>query len=1218
MDNFKMSLCKKTLIKCLIIICLIFCSDFVIAQDYSFTKDNVDIIGRGLAEWNEDKVLLSDCFIVLKKESPKKFEMTFYAKSSKTGEQVQAWSGFGFQNRDNRYALGLRGGNNNDLYLCRYQSNAKNKMLALASLDFQLIDEKWYQIKVVFWEGNIRIYLNNENTPRIVTKDENHLKGGRAILGGGWLPTEFKDLSIKELSEKDITLYAKDTVKYHLSLSTQQKNTKRKKQRDAYRSIKIQKNKTARTEISLSGKWLFMPEYQIESKNMPYSMNLNDNNWHVMQVPSFWNPVRNWLHLQDSHLPHRGSGISDNYREKEEARCDAYTFDYLRTTSAWYRHWLDISDSLNGQKVSLHFDAVSKIADLYVNGQYVGGHIGMFGDFEFDITKYLKTGKNLIVVGVKVRKEAKAENVNQNVAKAVSVDVTNDMLKSLPHGMFGGDEGGIWQDVKLIITNPTYIDDVFANVRTDGGDIEVSLNNSNTKKDTVEVQIEIIDKQTSKRLFISTKRETAILDRNKITQVICKTGKIEPKLWTPEQPNMYNLITSVYKNGKLIDVITTNIGFRTFETIGNKFYLNGKPYWLRGANHPPIGIAPNDIKLANTFFKLMHDGNQMMTRSHGCPFTTVWMDAADTQGVGVSYEGSWPWLMIGDIPSQELLDIWKEEMLSLVKKYRNHPSLLIWTINNEMYFTTFYKNDPPAVRLKKWEIISEVIQAIRKLSPNTAISSDSGYGRLLADYKKNLEPNDIDDGDIDDRHVYFNWYNRDFFQVINGEWAKRIYWSPGANPDRPFFSQETSTGYTNNDDGHFNRKYLFNNYVPQAWVGDWAYEDKDPALTLQRHAFMTKELMEVIRRTSPESAGVLLFANLCWFRNVYDAEKIAPYPVYDAVKIANNPVLISAELFGRNFFAGTIIKPRICLVNNGVDGKNISSSELEWKIVYGEKILSSGTQKLEAVNHYDRLWVASEIKLPKTLPTFKAKCKLLLSVTSGKGIIAKNEYDILIADKKWADGSLVSKDKTISVFDLTGATSKVLDSLGVRYRNMKDLTEIRIIASDLLIIANLDQDEEIPYNWEDVKSVCANGTNVLLIHPGKHLQWLYYNKIESVYERKGRVVNMHIPEHGCFDEIEPLELAWWQQEGRERPRACRRSFRLKSTDNIAALCNYLRPHTDIGNNKEAYLKEMSGIPLMEIKEKKGRLIASEMETNEGDKDPIAAKLLLNLINELLK
>jgi hypothetical protein len=772
--------------------------------------------------------------------------------------------------------------------------------------------------------------------------------------------------------------------------------------------------------------------------------------------------------------------------------------------------------------------------------------------------------------------------------------------------------------VRLVITNPVHIEDVFAGVRMDGGNFEVTLQNSGIVKEDIEVKIELIDKQTSERLFVSQKSEKTTLLPGGTGIVNCETGNINPKLWSPESPNLYILITSVYKQGKLIDQSSLNTGFKTFEVKGDKFYLNGNPYWLRGANHPPCGIAPNDAELANKFFKLMHDGNQMVTRSHGSPFTKAWMDAADQQGVGVSYEGSWPWLMISNIPSQELLDVWKEEMLSLVKKYRNHPSLLIWTINNEMYFTMFYHNDPPEVRMKKWKVLSEVIKEIRKLSPGIPISADSGYGRVKADYEQNLKPNGIDDGDIDDRHVYFNWYNRDFFQVINGDWAKRIYWSPGANPGRPFFSQETSTGYTNNDDGHFNRKYLFKNYVPQAWVGDWAYEDKDPKFTLQRHAFMSKELFEVIRRTSPETAGVLLFANVCWFRNVFDANRIMPYPVYDAFKTAANPVLVSAELFGRNFYAGQTITPRVCIVNNAIDGKAIPSGKLEWRIKQDGKVISLGVQQTEKVDHYGRLWLDTKIKLPENFEGDKATCQLELILSINNKTVSENSYDLLLANKDWVNGATLSVDKTISVFDATGETIKVLDHLGMKYQVLSDLTEIRFKKSDLLIIANLDQEEEVPYNWEDVQRVCGNGTNVLLIHPGKHLQWLYYNKIESVYERKGRVVNMHIPEHIAFDGIGPMELAWWQQSENELPRACRRSFRLKTDEGITALATYLRPHTGLGSDREAYLEEMSGIPLMEIKEKKGRMIASEMETNMGIEDPVAARLFLNLIKNLLK
>ena len=1206
---------RKLLSTFIVIVSFILISKSVIAQDFIFKKENTVTVGRGIVKWKENSVSISDCFISLKDKNPDRFEMSFSAKTPIEKDHVQIWSGFGFQDRDNRYGLGLRGGNNNDLYLCRYQSNAKNKMLALESLDFNPVPGEWYKIKIIFWEGNIRVYLNDEKNPRIVTLDEDYLKGGSAILGGGWIQTEFTNLVVKELSNDDIAIYAANTLKHSNKLSPE---LIRKLKRSEFQQIKITKINQSRTEILLNGNWLFMPDHKLKFGTLPYSTNLDDNNWHVMNVPDFWNPVRNWLHLQDSGFPHKGSGISDNYREKEEARCDAYTFDYQKTSAAWYRQWIEFPNNLGRKKISLHFDAVSKLADVYVNGNYVGGHVGMFGDFEFDITDYVNPGNNIITVGVKVRKDKKAINADQNVARAVSVDITNDMLNSLPNGMFRGDEGGIWQDVTLIITEPTYIEDVYANVRSDGGAFEIKLKNDSDEKENVEVKIEVIDKQNNKTLYISEKGEHTIIESGETKQVICETGKIKPKLWSPEHPNMYTLITRVYKKDKLIDSTNTNIGFRTFEVIGNQFHLNGKPYWLRGANHPPTGIAPNDTALANKFFKLMHDGNQMITRSHGCPFTKAWMDAADKQGVGISYEGSWPWLMISNIPSQELLDIWKDEMISLVRKYRNHPSLLIWTINNEMYFTMFYHNDPPDIRIKKWKVLSEVIKEIRKLSPNTAISGDSGYSRVKEDYEQNLKPHKIDDGDIDDRHVYFNWYNRDFYQVINGEWAERIYWSPGANLDRPFFSQETSTGYTNNDDGHYNRKYLFNNYVPQAWVGDWAYEDKDPQFSLTRHAFLSKELYEVIRRTSPETAGTLLFANVTWFQNVFNSEKIAPYPIYKSFNTAAQPVLISAELFGRNFFAGTTITPRVCIVNNAIDGKSLPPSTLEWKIVCQDITLDSGIQSTDAVPYYDRLWLDTQINLPKNLPDSKSNCQLILTLKSGNDVITENNYDILLAEKNWVNANTIPANKNISVYDITGETFKILDFLGVKYHKLNNLTEIRFSKIDLLIVANLDSDEEIPYNWEDVGRICGNGMNVLLIHPGKHLQWLFYERIASVYERKGRIVNMHISEHSAFDEIDPMELSWWQQNGREIPRACRRSFRLKKSEGISSLATYIRPHTGLGSSRAEYLAEMSGIPLMEITEKQGRLIASEMEINMGNKDPIAAKLFLNLINDLLK
>lgn len=1187
----------------------------VLSENGNLKKDRWQLVGRGLVEWHDQSVSLEDAYIAMRDTARDSVCIRFTARTTPDEKEVQIWSGFGFSDRNNRYALGMRGGNHNDLYLCRYQEGGRNKMLALESLDFEPLTGRWYSFRIIVWDRFIRVYLDEEKQPRISITDSHPLPQGRPVLGGGWIKTEYKDVSITHLSENEIRHFESDTIKYTVKRSPQKNQALRRTQRAAYQPVVVKTINKARTVVSLQGNWLFKPEKELNEHNNPFSESLDDTDWHVMHVPDFWKPVRNWLHLQDSPLPHRGSGVSDNYREKELDRCESFTFDYESTDAAWYRHAVILPENIGNKRFKLHFDAVSKVADVYVNGQYAGGHVGMFGDFKLDITDLVKPGRNLIAVNVKVRKYKKTADADKNVARAVSVDINNDMLNSLPHGMFRGDEGGIWQPVRLIITQPVHIIGFYADVRTDGGDFDITVTNEGAGKQNLEAAITLTDKSDDSVLFTSGQRSKVLLKSGETVQITCKTGTVNPELWSPENPHLYRLDIQLYQDGNVTDRVSQDIGFRTFVVEGNRFYLNGKPYWLRGANHPPCGIAPNDSALANTFMNLMHEGNQMVTRSHGCPFTATWMRAADRQGVGVSYEGSWPWMMIDKkIPSPELLEIWKKETLSLVRKYRNHPSLLLWTMNNEMYFTMF-TSGPEDIRLKKWTFLSEVIKEVRRLHPDMPISADSGYSRVLGDYKKNLEPHGIDDGDIDDRHIYFCWYNRDFFQIYNGEWDDRIYWSPGANPDRPFFSQENSTGYPNNDSGHFCRKYIFKHYVPQAWLGDWAYEDHDPQIGLQRHAFMTKELAEVIRRNGGDAAGTLLFANLCWYQNVYDADRIRPYPVHDAVKRAFSPVLVSAELFGRHFYAGTTMTPEVTLVNNAEDGTDLVSAELGWKIVYDTVTLASGKVDAPDVPFYGKRAVDLSITFPDELPVEKAACKLVLNLSKGGRPVSENEYDLLISAKDWVKPRMPVSDKTIALFDRTGQTARVLDFLNIEYNRLKDLTEIRLMDMDLLIVANLDAGEEVPYNWEDVKNVARAGTPTILIHPGKHFQWLYPGRVESIYERKGRVVAMEMPEHDAFSDIHPLELAWWQPENGERPRACRRSFRFKSMKEIQVLAGYIRPHVYLGDPVEQ-LKEMSGIPLLALPE--DHIICSEMEVNRGTEDPVAAKLLINLLDAMFR
>ncbi len=1176
-----------------------------------FITGEWQVAGRGEVDWQRNITSLKDCFIAFK--DPVKsdsWELKFTAKAIE-GTQVQIWSGFSFTNRDNRYALGLRGGINNDIYLCRYAETG-NDMLALEPLDFHPQPGEWYRFKVAFSDGNIRVYLNDESRPRIAVKDDQELRRGSIVLGGGWLRTSYKDLEIKEINDAEAAIYLADSVPYAPVISDRDRESRRLAQRRSYSRKVIPELFDNKMEISLNGDWLFMPEDLVTNPEDAVNKEKPDDDWHVMKVPAFWNPVTNWLHLGDSKLPHPGSGVSDNYWQKEIARCEDFTFEYEKVKGAYYRHWLVFPAGIKNRLVRLHFDAVAKVAEVWINGRHVGRHLGMFEDFAMDISSYIDEGENLVVVKVNNEIAEKSADADEVAEVAITVEVTNDMLNSLPRGMFDKDEGGIWQPVKLIISQKTFIDDVFVKTGTDGADIDITLNNQDEGDQSMRLEVEISDIDGGNSFF-NFPEKSLVLSAGEVRTITLSTGTVQPRLWSPEYPNLYDLTISLFRGEVLIDQFSREIGFRTFETIGNKFYLNGKPYWLRGANHPPIGLAPNNEKLANSFFRLMHDNNQMVTRTHGAPITETWATAANRQGVGISVEGNWPWVMLGSgMPSRDLLELWKRETLAMVKKYRNDPSILAWTVSNESYFTNYYVKDDQ--RMEKWRVFSDIIKAIRELDPTRPICPTSGYIRHTPDYENVLKPAGIDDGDFDDSHnSYFGWYNPDQFDLYDGIWTKELYLSTGATADRPFITQELSSGYPNNDSGHPTRKYIFEHYVPQAWVGDWAYEDHDPSFYLERNAFLTKEIGETLRRTSPEGAGILHFANICWFRNVLDAGSIAPYPVVESMKKALAPVLISAELLGRNFYSGSSLNPRVCIVNDLENGERLPAGELRWEVTNQGDQLTSGKVKTDEVPHYGRVWRRVPIELPDVLPGPKINCELRFSLWMNGELIAENDYEVLLCRPDWVVAGL-NAAKKISLYDPAGATKRVLGQLRVQSSEIRNLGSPE---SDILIVANLDSLEETPDNLENVLSHAKNGGKVLLIHPGKHLQTILPEAVESILEESGRIANMHIPESPVFDDIGPMELSWWQPHREKYPTVCRRSYRLAGSANALQLATFLKVHSYLGD-KEKQLKEFGGTPLVQFKVGSGVIISSELELNSGITDPIAARTLTNMVRMLME
>ena len=1185
-------------------------SVFNINENFERSVD-FEKIGRGICQVENGVLKTREAYATFGETAWSNYSISFRAMTPVSEDQVQIWAGFRAANRNDRYVFGFRGGLKNDLFLARMGYMGADEFLDRKELDFSPEPGKWYSFRIEVCGNRIRVFIGDETIARIDLVDKNStlLPAGKVILGGGWLNTEYDDLQVISLPED----YFQNTPRKEFAqkITEAEKEAKRQTERSAYHSVEISALNPGRTEVSLDGNWLFMPGYQLEDEVKAVSPEVSDQDWHTMSVPNFWNPIRIWLHGEtfDGHP----KGVSDIYYQNETKRCENYTFDFHRTKMAWYRQWINMPGEISKKNSELVFDAVSKVAEVWINGKQAGSHIGMFGEFHIDGSDLFKPGENLVVVKVIrdfVKNIADADKV---VDVAVTVPVTNKMLKDLAHGFYGDDPAGIWQPVKLVITEPVKITDVFVKPSLNGVSFDVTVKNHSKKNKKFNLNTDIISCQTKHKLYDGIGLADLQLKPGEERVLTFSLDGLQPELWSPGCPNLYDFGFTLLEKGKEEDRKVICSGFRTFESKDGFLYLNGHRYWLRGGNQTPFALAPNSVELADTFFQLMRKGNLMVTRTHTTPYNELWMDAADRNGIGVSFEGTWPWLMIqSSMPDKELIDLWADEFLDLLKKYRNHPSLLFWTVNNEM---KFYDNDPDFDRAKrKMKIISDVVERMRKVDPTRPICFDSNYKHQEKKFGKEFYTH-IDDGDIDDIHYYPNWYNSTLFKDFNGQFQQR-----NKNEGRPLISQEMSTGYPNSETGHATRFYTMVHQNPSSLIGDLGYEYSDPDNFLKVHSFITGEVAEALRRSNDRASGILHFALITWFRNVYDANKIEPYPTYYAMKRALSPVLVSAEIWGRHFYGGEKLPVRVCIVNDRDDYTDLPASILNWELADSDgKSFATGEMIVDPVKYYGREWVEPNIEIPGTLPDEKFTGKLKLSLSANGKEVSSNEYELVFAQKDWSQLK-EQGEKEIVLVDFNDMATK-FDALNIKYDLKQGVSGALKSEAEVSVFTGLDPYKNCTMDeLKQIRLLVARGGKVLLLDSEKALKVIFPEYITGWFvPTEGDISNMEIPESSVFDGIDPLELRYFNNNQREVPTVCHVALHTNRNEHVVPLASHMKIHGYINGNmaeRQKYVESIKGFPLLEISDN-GRALISTMSLDKSLTDPIAGRLLSNMVNKLL-
>lgn len=307
---------------------------------------------------------------------------------------------------------------------------------------------------------------------------------------------------------------------------------------------------------------------------------------------------------------------------------------------------------------------------------------------------------------------------------------------------------------------------------------------------------------------------------------------------------------------------------------------------------------------------------------------------------------------------------------------------------------------------------------------------------------------------------------------------------------------------------------------------------------------------------------------------------------------------------------------RVCVVNDREDGAALPASQLEWRLVdKTRKILTSGAVTLPAVSHGGRQWVEPGIDLPPTTPSGgRIDAKLLLTLKTAGAILSTNEYKILLASPGWckppANKRIVLVDK--------GNIRPVFDSLHIRYTPAASVKEAANDPADVYVLNALDTSEV-----GEVQALMSKGGKILLLdHDGSISPLLFPEYIKGALKAtEGDISNMDIPESPVFDGLAPLDLRYFNNDKREVPTVCRVALKARQDDNVDLLAKHVRIHGYLNGNMEERARKMEtiqGETIIKVHDKAGgTTLLSTLLLEKGTTDPVAGKLLVNMLEELM-
>ena len=419
----------------------------------------------------------------------------------------------------------------------------------------------------------------------------------------------------------------------------------------------------------------------------------DDSQWRPVTLPHDWAVELPFVHKEPKTplKPDDHGAVWDpaaNHGYKPLGR------DYPETSVGWYRKVFDLLPEDKGKRISLEFDGVFRDAMVIINGYIVRTNESGYTPFRVELNDFLNTDDKPNTVLVRVD-------------------------ASLGEGWFY-EGAGIYRHVWLVKTNPVHIPQygVCVRAKTDGK-VEVTTtvrnDSSETKTITLDSNIYLTPLDTPALVF------TDLTLPPFSEQVLIHSHTVKNlKLWTIDSPTLYVASVSIWEGRQHLDQVTTPFGFRDIKfDAQNGFFLNGKSVKLKGTcnhqDHAGVGAAIPDALQRWRLQQLKNMGCNAYRASHNAP-TPELLDLCDEMGILVIDETR---LMTSSPEGLAQLE-------TLIKRDRNHPSVILWSIGNE---------EPQQGTERGAHIARTMKRLCNDLDPTRLITAamDNGYGEGITE-----------------------------------------------------------------------------------------------------------------------------------------------------------------------------------------------------------------------------------------------------------------------------------------------------------------------------------------------------------------------------------------------------------------------------------------------------------------------------------------------------